>query len=97
MGQMTKVRGRATKIEKDENTTRVIYHDTCVVKFDDKKVRLDSGGWKTVTTKARMNQASYEFKLGYRVFQKNWEWFVELPNGKIVSFIDDMEFDRGEE
>jgi hypothetical protein len=39
-------------------------------------ILLCTGGHETATTKARMNQASEEFGLGYRVRSKNFEWYV---------------------
>ena len=37
---------------------------------------LFDGGWQSNTTKSRLNALCYEFATGYRVFQKNWDWFV---------------------
>lgn len=77
----------ATKISRygrDTNKiTRVKYHDTCVVEFNKDWILLRTGGWRTPTTKARMNHASREFDLGFSVFQKNNSWYVEY-NGEVV-------------
>ena len=67
----------------------VKYRDTAVVKFDHQKIILNAGGWRTYTTKMRMNQASNQFKLGYRVYQKEIQWYVEYK-GKIIRFDDDV-------
>ena len=67
-----------------ENNTRVVrlsddriairLHDTDVVVFDkDGSVTLDSGGWLTVTTKARMNE--YLGDRGH-VYSNRGKWFV---------------------
>ncbi len=78
-----------------DGVTRVIYHSTCVVaiyppnKDGDRLVALDSGGWRTATTKLRMNQASNQFGLGFRVFQKAGEWFVE-DGSRLWDFIDKL-------
>ena len=63
-----------------DNVTRVVYHETPVVSFNESSIRLSTGGWWTRTTKVRMNQASQEFELGFRVFQKKEEWFVDYQN-----------------
>jgi len=63
----------------------VVYHATEVVKRENGVITLDTGGWKTATTKTRMNQASSQFGLGYNVFQKNHEWFVDYE-GKTLPF-----------
>ena len=41
--------------------------------YRDRIVPLD-GGWRTVTTKARLNKY---LPRGFHVFQKNFEWFIE--------------------
>lgn len=63
-----------------EPYTEVKYHDTVVVRFDKDHIELNTGGWKSKTTKLRMNQASEQFNLGYRVYQKNFEWFVSYKD-----------------
>ena len=86
MGQMQKVCKNNTKIEtaisdlSGLETTYIQLHNTTVVTFDQNFIVLNTGGWKTVTTKARMNQASNQFNLGYRVSQNNHEWFVTIGN-----------------
>jgi len=80
-----------TTIRKENNKTIVRYHNTDIVTIDwienykdDPNpnmlgmITLNTGGWFTQTTKARMNQVSEVFNLGYRVFQKNYKWYVEL-------------------
>ena len=65
--------------------TKVCFHSTLIVVFDSEKITLDNGGWYTPTTKKRMNQASSDFSLGFKVYQKNYEWYCEYQ-GKIHSF-----------
>ena len=64
--------------EKYEDTTKVIYHETAVVTFNKYTILLDTGGYKTRTTKLRMNQTSQVYNLGFKVFQKNKKWYVEF-------------------
>ena len=87
MGQTQRVSGRATSVfTDDEGILNVVYHATHVVRsFPGGKIVLDTGGWRTVTTKTRMNQAANQFKLGYYVFQKDFNWFVEWQ-GKTLQF-----------
>ena len=47
-----------------------------------------------MTTKARMNQVSSQFDLGYYVFQKNFEWFVDYNNAVSPFWADVMIIDR---
>lgn len=91
MAQSRLVRGVATKIyTQDSGKKEVWYHETCVVEFDSDKITLRTGGWKTNTTKLRMNQASYQFHLGYQVFQKKGEWFIAWK-GEDIPFYGDTE------
>jgi len=85
----------ATSVRTDENgKTHIQYHETQVVSFDTDTVTLDSGDWKTATTKTRMNQAANQFRLGFAVFQAKGEWFVDVPSGARVPFRDGMTFAR---
>jgi len=92
------VRGTATKIREEGGQTIVSYHKTDVVKFTKKVITLNSGGWKTATTKNRMVQASNQFGLGFSVFQKQGGWFVDPDTSdimsEIVAFSDGMTIDR---
>jgi len=72
----------------------VTYIQTNIVSWCDGYITLDSGGWETVTTKRKMNQASNQFALGYSVFQRNHKWYVEKPCGETVEFQDGMWFKR---
>jgi hypothetical protein len=90
MGQTHKVRGVATSIRTEAGKTKVRYHNTDVVTFDDKEIVLDTGNWYTVTTKVRMNQASNQYGLGYSVFKKDGFWHVVTQrDGKVHTFGDD--------
>ena len=94
MGQTKTVGKHATTVEYTDGVLRVTYWSTAVVIVDGDYVTLRSGGWHTATTKARMNQASSQFDLGYRVFQKDYEWFLAMPNGDIVRYWDGITFPR---
>jgi len=85
----------ATKLSVNNNKGTVSYHDTPIVQWDDGNIILYAGGYKTNTTKKKMNQAADQFDLGYSVFQKNFEWFVEM-NGMTYEFDTDekMVLDR---
>ena len=52
---------------------------------------LFDGGWQSNTTKSRLNALCYEFATGYKVFQKNWEWFVADFHNNAVDFVDGFE------
>ena len=80
-----------------DGVTRVILHKTEVVKFtrlDGRLVvTLDSGGYQTVTTKSRMNQASDHYCLGFSVYQEKGKWYVRKHDGVVFRFKDGMAFE----
>lgn len=58
----------------------VVLHRTPIVTYrPDGSVELNSGGHRTVTTKARMNEV---LPPGWRVTQSNYEWTVTTPAGQ---------------
>jgi hypothetical protein len=89
MGQTHSVSGRATSIRTEDGQTKVRYHNTDVVTWDQKWITLDSGGYSTTTTLRRMNQASNQFGLGYRVYQKDWRWYVAYK-GQVIEYRGDI-------
>jgi len=72
----------------------VTYIATEIVRWDGDTITLRSGGWESVTTKRKMNQASHQFALGFAVYQRQHKWFVDLPNGETVPFADGMQFSK---
>jgi hypothetical protein len=64
---------RATHAERMGNGSITLrYHGTPVVTyFPDGRITLRTGGWRTATTKARINQFS-----PFHVWQSKREWFV---------------------
>lgn len=101
MAQTSRISKNNTKIWTDDiGITRVRLHDTTVVAFDEKIIVLDSGGWETITTRTRMNQASNQFDLGIRVFQEKHIWYVSILHpqlgfvGNNHKFKDRMIIDR---
>jgi hypothetical protein len=78
------VRGVATTIRHDADGTHVVYHATAVVTIHNNgDVTLRTGGWRTATTKARMNQAANQFRLGFTVYQSRFDWFVRVADTDI--------------
>lgn len=94
MPRMDRLGKLATTVATVDGQTIVTYHSTAVVRFTADTVTLDSGHWRTATTKTRMNQASRQFDLGYSVNQKNGGWSVTIRNGAVLPFSDGMTFPR---
>lgn len=91
--QTQKVQGVRTDIFTDEHGTHVSYRGTKVVSFNADTIILRSGGWQTNTTKLRMNQASNQYRLGYQVYQVNFDWIVRYK-GQDRPFVDGMTINR---
>ena len=90
MAQSQIFRGTARAILSDDEGINYIYHRTAIVKkLNDGTIKLNSGGWRTNTTKTAMNQASNNFNLGFGVFQKDYDWFVNWK-GETLPFEDNM-------
>ena len=96
---MIKGIGNNTRVvcDKYSGVDSVYLHGTPVVKAQRVSdslqiVTLNSGGYRTPTTKRRMNEVSAEWALGFKVVQKNFDWYVETDEGSI-DFIDGMVFE----
>lgn len=89
MSQQHKVGTHETTIASDVTHTVITYHRTQVVRYNSQEIILNSGGWRTSTTKTRMNQASNQFNLEYYVFQRDYEWFVDYQ-GEEIPFTDGL-------
>lgn len=77
MASTSKIGKTATTIStNDKGVTRVTYHSTDVVTFNDCWILLDTGGWKTATTKSRMNQTANQMELNFNVYQEKGTWIV---------------------
>ena len=83
MGQTQTIGTHKTAVFSNGEHQVVKYWFTDVVKFNYKEIILNTGGWSTVTTKLRMNQASNQYNLGYNVYQKDYQWFVDYKNKTI--------------
>lgn len=79
MPRMNKLSNYRTTWSSDLSGGNVTYVTTRIVMWDQAgNVTLRSGGWETVTTKRKMNQAARQFNLGYGVHQVKGEWFVDV-------------------
>jgi len=87
--KLVKRNTRLTEYVDGKKTLR--FHATDIITWKpDGKIILNSGGYKTRTTKQRLNQYLYPHDI--RVYQKDFEWYLSLPcNGEIVKFTDGVE------
>lgn len=61
----------------DDLTIKVKLHNTIVVSYDKrtKMVTLNSGGWRTMTTKTAINNALSQLGFFNKVYQYKNEWY----------------------
>lgn len=85
--------GANTIVLNEDGTIKVKLYDTNILQFDELTVRLNSDGFKTKTTKDRINKASELYHLGLKVFQKSNEWLIDYQ-GDIIPFSDGITLDR---
>ena len=88
-----------TKIEVGKDKVEVTFYDTKILVFDHERIKLNSGGHRTKTTKSRMNHLSKRYGLEFTVFQKKKEWSVEFFDRQFkklvqIPFLDGMVIDR---
>ena len=70
-----------------DDNVYIRFHKTDILKFDgDGNVTLNSGGYHTITTKARLN----EFQRVAYVYQEDFTWYVRLNDGSVIDFYDGM-------
>ena len=82
-----------TSIFTKNGMTHYVFYGVPVVVFNDVAIILNTENHFTKTTKHRINQASKEYDLGFKVIQKNKEWLVDYK-GKLLSFVDGMTLER---
>ena len=80
-----------TSVSHDSEGANVYLHGNHIATVKDNSILLFDGGWQSNTTKSRLNALCYEFATGYRVFQKNWDWFVADFQGNASDFVDGFE------
>jgi hypothetical protein len=95
MAQTREVRGVATQVHKTLGSIAVSYHGTLVAEvFLDGRVKLRDGGWKTVTTKLRMNQFANQYVQGaFSISQAKGVWYITKHNThETLVYEDGIEF-----
>ena len=78
----------ATRVERRGEDIALIYHGTTVVRFTAEGVILNTGGFETATTKARMNSAL--FGTPYIVASEKQVWYVFKNGLRYAPFEDGM-------
>ncbi|AFK66420.1 hypothetical protein SWPG_00173 [Synechococcus phage S-CBM2] len=72
-----------TEVISYTNSSDVFLHGNLIARIGETWIELFDGGWQTNTTKSRLNAILAEHGCGNEcVFQKNFQWFVNINNGK---------------
>jgi hypothetical protein len=95
MAQTQIFRGVETTTYCDQDGALVgVYRGTPVVRQLGNKITLKTGGWKSRTTKLRMNQFSNSYcQNKFGITQKDFEWFVILNDQRIPFDGDQISFE----
>lgn len=83
MSRLDKIGTHKTSVYTDsDGAIHVKYHKTVVAtRMPDGLIVLDSGGWRTATTKVRINQALRSWGTGLYVHQVKGEWYIGEHKG----------------
>ncbi len=73
----------------ERDASYVYLHGNHIATINETSIELYTCGWKTPTTKSRLNAILSEHGNGARIFQSNFEWFV-VDNGQKVPFTEGM-------
>jgi hypothetical protein len=65
-----------TQVINIEGVSFVYLYNNLIAMVGDTWLELFDGGWKTDTTKSRLNAILQEHGNGEYIFQKNFEWIV---------------------
>lgn len=67
--------------EAEDGAFAIRLHSTRIVTFyESGRIKLDTGGWRTVTTKDRINRC---LPRGWRVWQRDFDWFIGVEIGSL--------------
>lgn len=93
--RVSKSVARATKLQlrdKEKEIYALKYHHTDVITYSPEGMTLESGGWRTTTTKERINRFSQA-----HISTRNWLWYVQGCAGKFSGpeylYFDGMQVD----
>ena len=88
-----------TFVEYNSNTncSTIVLHRTAIAVYDHntQALKLNTGGWATVTTKSRLNAILQGLIAGASVFQRQFNWFLNYINST-HNFNDGMILCNGE-
>ena len=83
-----------TEVTNNDGVSTVYLHGNKIAEIGDAFVRIFDGGWRTNTTKSRLNAILEGNGCdGDKVFAKNFDWFVQMDTRQgltVVPFFSSM-------
>lgn len=77
-----------TMVTHQDGVAFVFLHGNNIAQIGDNFIRMFDGGWQSNTTKSRLNAILAEHgEPGDRVFQKKFDWFVQMNTAQGLSVI----------
>jgi len=67
--------------ENDSRISKVYLHGNLIAEVGETFVKLSDGGWRTSTTKSRLNAILRECGDNDSIYQKNHTWFIRTKQG----------------
>lgn len=65
------------------------YYNTIICKVNDDECILNSGNWRTNSTKKFINRILNYHNFNVQIFQKNFNWYTKYSN-RVCDFIDNI-------
>jgi len=84
--------GGNTKVITKKNKSFVYLFNNLIAEITDKKVRINNCGYKTKTTKSRLNAILNEFVGDRQIYQKDFNWYI---SGEILEGYYSCDFPSG--
>jgi hypothetical protein len=87
----TDFRSANTNVVQADGISVVLLHGNKIAEVGDNFVRLFDGGWRSNTTKSRLNAILRTHGLsGESVFQKKGQWFLNYAGNGVIPFFSGM-------
>lgn len=84
-------------LRSEDGTISVFLYATRIARTDGSFLLLNSGGWRTATTKRYLNRFLKDFSIPLAIEQMNYKWcVVNLHTLMYADFFDDMTINLSE-
>lgn len=70
-----------TRVENSDGVAYVFLHNNLIAKVGETWLELFDGGYRSATTKSRLNAILRCHGNGEGIYQKSYQWFISTGNG----------------